>query len=117
MPRRQSVIPALICVDELSMTARLTEENAMTEEKPMTMNIPRAQTWRDGDRFWCVMAAATATAIAIAAAGCSSDEARTPEPRPVRALSNCSVRSAFPIPKAGSRAIRTSFPAASASAS
>ena len=59
----------------------------MTDERPMTMKTPRAQSApvrRSGDRFWAVMIASIA--ISAALAGCSQDAVRTPETRPVRAV-------------------------------
>jgi RND family efflux transporter MFP subunit len=50
----------------------------------MTINF--AQASRGGDRFRAVMAAATLILIAASVAGCSKKVARTPEPRPVRAV-------------------------------
>jgi membrane fusion protein, multidrug efflux system len=52
----------------------------------MTMNLRTPIMRRGGDLFWGLTAAATVIVFIAAAPGCRKNEARTPEPRPVRTV-------------------------------
>jgi RND family efflux transporter MFP subunit len=73
-------MPVRIRTEGLLMTPR------PTEEKGMTRNLLAPTPLRGVDVIGALTAAATVVVLSAAMAGCSENEARTPDPRPVRAV-------------------------------